>query len=119
MLYVNESIQRKIWKYAILSDGTITDKKLLIDFEDFGLDGMRCDEKGNLYIARYDKGTVVILSPNGTIIDEITLSGKKPSNVCFGGENGKTCYVTMADRGNIETFITTYKGSYFEKINKK
>lgn len=118
-LYVNESVQRKVWQYSILDNGTVTNKKLLIDFDDFGLDGMRCDNQGNLYIARYGKGTIVIVSPEGKIVDEISLTGKNPSNITFGGEHGKICFVTMADRGNIETFKAPFSGSYFKKINTK
>jgi sugar lactone lactonase YvrE len=49
-LYVNESAQRKVWTYDLESDGTLSNKQLLISFQDHGLDGMRCDVAGNLYI---------------------------------------------------------------------
>ena len=110
ILYVNESIQRKVWKYDILPGGRIDNKQLFIAFKDFGMDGMRCDEKGNLYITRFEKGTVVIVSPEGKILDEIELKGKKPSNITFGGTERKTCYVTMADRGGFEAFHALYPG---------
>ncbi|MCE2613573.1 SMP-30/gluconolactonase/LRE family protein [Flavobacteriaceae bacterium D16] len=110
ILYVNESIQRKVWKYDILPGGRIDNKQLFIAFKDFGMDGMRCDEKGNLYITRFEKGTVVIVSPEGKILDEIELKGKKPSNITFGGKEGKTCYVTMADRGGVEAFHALHPG---------
>jgi sugar lactone lactonase YvrE len=100
-LYVNESVQRKIWVYDIENNGTIINKKLLYSFKDFGLDGMRCDSKGNLYICRFDKGTVVILSPKGKFLKEIKLKGSKPTNITFSNDF-KTFYVTMADRGCIE-----------------
>ncbi len=114
-LYVNESVQRKVWEYSIKSDGTIHQKKELITFPDYGMDGMRCDIQGNLYITRYDKGTVVVVSPTGKIQNEILLKGKKPSNIAFGGKDGKTCYVTMADRGCIETFQAEHPGNSFNK----
>lgn len=100
-LYVNESVQRKIWVYDIENNGTMINKKLLYSFKDFGLDGMRCDSKGNLYICRFDKGTVVILSPKGKFLKEIKLKGSKPTNITFSNDF-KTFYVTMADRGCIE-----------------
>lgn len=114
-LYVNESVQRKVWEYSIKSDGTVYQKKELITFPDYGMDGMRCDIKGNLYITRYDKGTVAVVSPAGKIISEIQLTGKKPSNIAFGGKDGKICYVTMADRGCIETFKAEYRGNLLNK----
>ncbi len=117
ILYLNESVQRTVWKYDIMPDGSVSNKSKFISFEDFGLDGMRCDVKGNLYITRYDKGTVVVVSPNGDILEEIILKGKKPTNIAFGGKEGKTCYVTMQDRGSIEKFEALNRGSYYSKIH--
>src|SRR5690606_32488343 len=100
-LYVNESVQRKIWVYDILDNGFIENKQEFISFEDFGLDGMRFDDRGNLYVCRYGKGTVVVLSSSGEIVREIQLIGKNPSNLTFSNDY-KKCYITMADRGNLE-----------------
>ncbi len=100
-LYVNESVQRKIWVYDIVENGFVSNKKELISFEDHGLDGMRCTPNGNLYVTRYGKGTVIILSPEGKLLKEIELIGKKPSNLTFSNDYKKV-YVTMADRGAIE-----------------
>ncbi len=116
-LYVNESVQRTVWRYAINAQNELSNKSLFISFSDFGLDGMRCDAKGNLYITRYDKGTVVIISPQGDILKEVRLLGKKPSNITFGGPNGTTCYVTMADRGCLERFASLHPGAYYDKIH--
>jgi gluconolactonase len=110
-LYVNESVQRKVWKYDIdAKSGNIKNKRLLIEFPNHGLDGMRCDEEGNLYIARYAAGEVTVVSPHGTVIERIKLKGQKPTNVAFGGEDGKTVYVTLQERGAIETFRTERAG---------
>lgn len=110
-LYVNESVQRKVWKYDIdAKTGDVKNKRLLIEFPDHGLDGMRCDEQGNLYIARYSAGEVAVVSPHGTVLERIKLQGQKPTNVAFGGIDGKTVYVTLQDRGAIETFSTSRAG---------
>ncbi|WP_291857483.1 SMP-30/gluconolactonase/LRE family protein [Marinilabilia sp.] len=109
-LYVNESNQGNVWIYDILEDGTIANKQLFKKFEDFGMDGMRCDIKGNLYISRIGKGTIAILSPDGKLLHEVVLKGDKPSNVAFGGTDGKMVYVTVADRGAIEAFRTEFPG---------
>ena len=116
-LYVNESVQRNVWQYDIVEDGTISKKIKLVSFVDFGMDGMRCDEKGNLYITRYDKGTVAIISPSGQLIQEVRLKGKKPSNITFGGQDGTTCFVTLADRGCLENFKAKHKGAFYKRIH--
>ena len=112
-LYVNESVQRKVWAYDLSADGAISNKRLLIEFPDFGMDGMRCDAEGNLFITRHGKGTVVMVSPEGNILQEIELKGKKPSNIAFGGPDGRTCYVTLQDRGCLETFRVEFPGRAF------
>lgn len=110
-LYVNESVQRKVWKYDIdRSNGELKNKRLLIEFKDHGLDGMRCDAAGNLYIARYGAGEIAIVSPQGTLLQRIQLKGQKPTNLAFGGVDGKTVYVTLQDRGAIEIFRSELPG---------
>ncbi|MCK5368654.1 MAG: SMP-30/gluconolactonase/LRE family protein [Cyclobacteriaceae bacterium] len=110
LLFVNESVLRVVWVYDLSDDGNISNKREFISFADFGMDGMRCDVKGNLYITRHGKGTVAMVSPQGKLIREIKLKGSKPSNIAFGGKDGKTCFVTLQDRGCIETFRVAYPG---------
>ena len=110
VLYVNESAQRNVWAYDLSAGGEISNKRLLIQFPDFNMDGMRCDIEGNLYITRHGKGTVAKLSPTGEVLLEVQLTGKLCSNIAFGGPDGRTCYVTMADRGNVEVFRADLPG---------
>ena len=114
-LYVNESVQRSVWAFDLDTVGNISNKRLFHQFDDFGMDGMRCDVEGNLYITRYGKGTVAKLSPEGKLLLEVQMKGKKPSNIAFGGKDGKTAYVTLQDRGYIETFRVEKAGRSFAK----
>jgi gluconolactonase len=109
-LYVNESVQRKIWKYDVDEAGNIANKKLLAEFSDYGFDGMKCDSEGNLYVTRYDKGVVLVLTPEGREVREVSLKGKKCSNLVFGGKDGKTIFVTLQDRGAVEKFSNDKPG---------
>lgn len=103
-LYVGESAQRRIAAFAIRPDGTLADRRLFASFADFGLDGLRCDADGNLYVTRHGKGTVAKLSPAGRILREIEVPGAKPSNLCFGGPDGRTVYVTEVEHGRLLSF---------------
>lgn len=112
-LYVNESIQLCVWKYAIDAAGNISGKTLFHRFPDFGMDGMKCDRDGNLYVTRYGKGTIAVLSPSGELKREIVLRGKKCSNLVFGGTDGRDVYVTLQDRKTIEVFKNEVPGRLF------
>ena len=100
-LYVNESIQRVVWVYKIRKDGSIGNKKIFKKFSDYGMDGMRCDSKGNLYITRHGKGTIALFSPDGKLIKEFILKGKLCSNIVLSRDE-KLAFITMADRGMFE-----------------
>jgi gluconolactonase len=118
-LYVNESAQRNVWQFLIQADGTLGEKKLLKKFEDHGFDGMRCDVDGNLYITRYGKGTVVKLSPKGEVLQEIDVLGKQPSNICFGGPDGRTAYVCEVEHCRMVTFRVDKPGLAFQQLHAK
>lgn len=109
-LYVNESVQRKIWAFDVDASGNISNKRLFAEFPDFGFDGMKCDKKGNLYVTRYGKGTIAVLSPDGKQIREVELKGKKCSNLVFGGKKGREVFVTLQDRKGMEKFLNDIPG---------
>ncbi|WP_288739627.1 SMP-30/gluconolactonase/LRE family protein, partial [uncultured Rheinheimera sp.] len=101
-LYVNESAQRRVWVYDLDKKLQASNKRLLIQFPDFGLDGMRTDTKGNLYIARYGKGVVAKVSSDGKLLKEYQLKGEFPTNVTFSQKDPTLLYVTMQKRGAVE-----------------
>ena len=110
-LYVNESVQRNVWVFDIQPDGGVANKRLLRQFPDHGFDGMRCDADGNLYITRYGKGTVAVLSPEGEVLREINVLGARPSNLCFGGLDGRTVYVTEVEHRRLVQFRVETPGA--------
>jgi sugar lactone lactonase YvrE len=103
-LYVNESVQRNVWAFTITPERTLENKRLVKRFDDFGFDGMRCDVDGSLYITRHGKGTVVKLSPSGEVLREIDVLGPMPTNICFGGPDGRTAYVTEVKHRRLVQF---------------
>lgn len=115
-LYVNESVQRNVWAFTIARDGSLTEKRLLKKFDDHGFDGMRCDVDGNLYITRHGKGTVVKLSPKGDVLKEIDVLGPMPSNICFGGVDGRTAYVTEVKHRRLVQFRVDRPGLEWQRV---
>jgi gluconolactonase len=54
-------------------------------------DGIRCDEQGNIWSSAGEGAQ--IFSPDGKLIGKI-LVPESPANLCFGGADGKTLFVT-------------------------
>ncbi len=104
-LYVNESVQKKVWKYPLKPSGMpeVEKKELFYEFKEGGQDGMRCDSQGNLWITRYGLGKIDILSKDGQLLNTYELKGQKPSNLAIVElEESTEVYVTLQDRGCIE-----------------
>ena len=117
-LYVNESKQRNVWAFDIDRDRNLTNKRLIKQFPDHGFDGMRCDVDGNLYITRHGKGTVIKMTPQGEILQEINVLGTKPSNLCFGGPDGCRVYVTEVDGQRLVSFQVDRPGRVWVEQQK-
>ncbi|CAM5194602.1 family 20 glycosylhydrolase [Alishewanella longhuensis] len=103
-LYVNESVQRKIWRFTIHPDFSLSEPELFAQFSAYGLDGMRFDSKGNLYVARYGKGTVLKLDPAGQVVEEYRLNHPLPTNVSLKHDDS-ALYITIQQCGCIERIV--------------
>jgi signal peptidase len=74
---------------------------------------LRTDVDGRIYVARILKGMILILSPNGAVEREVPLTAKEPTNLAFGGADGKTVFVTQRKGGFIESFRVARPGREF------
>jgi sugar lactone lactonase YvrE len=111
-LYVGESDTKEIWAYGI--DGArLTSPRLVTRFADFEIDGLRTDTSGNLWVARILKGSIAVLTPKGKLLREISLSAAEPTNLAFGGPDGRTVYVSQRKGGFVESFRTDVPGREF------
>lgn len=101
IIYVADIGDKKIWKYNIQPDGTLINKTF---FAPHGSDGMTIDNKGNIYLTM---GKVWVYSPEGELVQEIEFP-ESPANICFGGKNRKTLFVTA--RTSVYTLKMKAKG---------
>ncbi|WOH80469.1 SMP-30/gluconolactonase/LRE family protein [Bradyrhizobium sp. BEA-2-5] len=108
-LYVTESNSGQVWSYAI-KGAELTDAKLVKTFEPDTVDGLRTDVTGRLFVARILRGAIAIMKPDGAVEREVALVGKEPTNLAFGGSDGKTVYVTQRQGGFIEGFRSDREG---------
>lgn len=108
-LYVGESNSGEIWSYGI--DGNaLTYPKLIKTFEPNTIDGLRTDVSGRLLVARILKGMIAIMTPDGVVAREVMLKAREPTNLAFGGADGKTVFVTQRQGGFIESFRSDREG---------
>ena len=108
-LYVSESNTREVWAYR-LEGAKLAAPRLVKKFGEGELDGLRTDVDGRIFVTRPPQGRVAVLTPDGTLVREVQLRGKSPTNLSFGGPDGKTVFVTQADGRFIEAFSVDRPG---------
>jgi gluconolactonase len=89
-LYLSDLGANKTYRYNIQPDGTLTHKTL---FCEMGSDGMTMDEHGNVYLT--NKG-VFVYNVLGKQIAHIAVPEPWVGNVCFGGKEGQTLFITAS-----------------------
>lgn len=103
-LYVADIGANKTWSYSIMPDGNLEDKKL---FCELGSDGMTIDVKGNVYLT--GKG-VTVFDKTGKMIGNIDIPEGWTANVCFGGKDRKSLFITASK--SLYSIKTKMKGAY-------
>jgi len=100
-LYVgNWDPEKKIvMRYEVNPDATLSNGKVFFDMtsapgED-AIDGIKVDEQGNLYVS--GPGGLWVISSAGKHLGTI-VAPKHPHNLAWGGEDGKTLYLTAQDK---------------------
>jgi gluconolactonase len=77
-------------RYPLAADGSVTGPRVAIDAITGGVDGLGRDCAGHLYVTT--GGAVVVLDPAGE--ERGRLGAPGATNVAFGGDDGRTLYVT-------------------------
>ncbi len=90
-LFVSDIGARQTWRYDIAADGALTNKTF---FCALGSDGMTIDAEGNLYLTG---NGVTVFDKTGKQIDHINVPEKWSANVCFGGADHKTLFITATE----------------------
>ncbi|HWV09862.1 SMP-30/gluconolactonase/LRE family protein [Pseudomonas sp.] len=112
---------RLVWAYPVNSDGTLGQRKTHIEASSFGaLDGIKCDEAGNLWCGWGSNGSpqakpeeldgVRVFNPQGKAIGHISLP-ERCANLCFGGASGNRLF--MASSHSIYSLYVNTRGATF------
>jgi gluconolactonase len=90
VLYVGNSDERNIRAYDLDKTGAASGERIVISKIEGVPDGIRTDEKGNLYVAAK---RIYVYTPEGKQIAEIPI-GETPSNCAFGDADLQSLYIT-------------------------
>ncbi|TVR11333.1 MAG: SMP-30/gluconolactonase/LRE family protein, partial [Salinarimonadaceae bacterium] len=109
-LYVAETVTGRVWAFDLKEPGSIVRNpfpspnggKLLAGLPGFQLfDSLALDADGNVCVATMFNPGITVISPDGEVLDHIYTGDNFTTNICFGGPDLRTAYITLSSRGEV------------------
>jgi gluconolactonase len=110
-LYVAETEAARVWAFDIVEPGVVDRKpwpsphggRLIAQpggaYQRF--DSLAVEANGNICVATLAHGGITIISPDGKSIEHVPMPDMHTTNICFGGPDLKTAYVTLSGLGRL------------------
>jgi gluconolactonase len=103
-LYVAESTTARVWAWDVQDQGELANKRLVVTLpgQQF-LDSLGIEASGNVCLATLLTGAITVVSPSGEIVEVVKIPDPDPmvTNICFGGPDMTTAYITSSGRGRL------------------
>jgi gluconolactonase len=115
-LYAAQTFEGRVWQWEISGPGELKRTasaavpllagpgggKLLAGLPGYQLlDSMAVDGAGNVCVATLINGGITVISPDGASVEFIATGDPLTTNICFGGPDLKTAYVTLTGTGKL------------------
>jgi gluconolactonase len=109
-LYVAETIGGRLWKFGVVAPGEVScadpttphGGRLVAGLAGLNLlDSLAVDSAGNICIGTLFNGGITVISPDGSEVTHIPLPDRYVTNICFGGADLRTAYVTLSSSGRL------------------
>lgn len=110
VLYVSETDTSRVWAFDIVEPGVVKKAgfpsphggRLVCGLPGFQrLDSMAVDVRGNIHVATLMTGLITVIAPSGEVLERIKLPDSYVTNICFGGADMCTAFITCAQTGRL------------------
>jgi gluconolactonase len=110
ILYVAETASSRLWSYDVTAPGEVdiapwpspNGGRLIAGLPGFqGFDSLAVDSAGNICVATLFDGGISVVSPDGNSVEHVEMPDRYCTNICFGGPDLSTAYITLAGTGRL------------------
>ena len=109
-VYVADTESARLWAFDIESPGVL--KKHAGHAAHGGrlvggvggiarFDSIAVTASGNICVATLGTGHITVFSPQGEVREQVKMPDMYPTNICFGGSDLRTAYITLSDTGRL------------------
>lgn len=104
-LYVAETPTGRLWAYDLSSPGRLNSAQrptMMAQIPDYHMfDSLAVDALGNICVATLITGGITVHSADGTAARLVQMPDVLTTNICFGGENLATAFITLSTTGQL------------------
>jgi len=103
VLYVAETPTGRLWAFDVEAPGRLgSGRRMLAQIPDFHMfDSLAVDGDGNVCVATLITGGISVHSADGASVELIPLPDRLTTNICFGGPDLCTAFVTLSSTGKL------------------
>lgn len=106
-VYVSETMSHRVWAWEVLAPGVLRTgsgeadgARTVCDVPGAGWDSLAVEADGRVCVAATVGGYVGRIDPRDGDVDAVPIDvGPRPTNICFGGPERRTAYVTVMGGG--------------------
>jgi gluconolactonase len=109
-VYVADTETSRLFAFDILEPGAVKHEPFpaphggrlvcgLPGFQRF--DSLAVEASGNICVATLVTGHITVISPMGQVVRQVKMPDVYPTNICFGGADMKTAYITLSGAGQL------------------
>jgi gluconolactonase len=110
VLYVAETEPARLWAFDITAPGVVNKQgwpsphggRLVSGLGGFQrFDSLAVEASGNICVATLITGCISVIAPDGRLVRQVKMPDPVTTNICFGGPDLRTAYVTLSGTGQL------------------
>ncbi len=110
VVYVADTETSRLYAYDIEAPGVVRHNPFpapnggrlvcgLPGFQRF--DSLAVEASGNICVATLITGHITVIAPDGAVVRQVKMPDVYPTNICFGGPDRKTAFITLSGVGQL------------------
>jgi len=119
-LYVAETPTGRLWAFDIESPGKLgSGRQMMAQIPDFHMfDSLAVDSEGNICVATLITGGISVHAADASKVELIPMPDILTTNICFGGPDLRTAYITLSTTGRLVSVPWHCPGLPLNFLNK-
>lgn len=120
VLYVAETPTGRLWAFDLEAPGKAGEgRRMLAQRGDYHLfDSLAVDGEGNICVATIITGGISVHKPDGSGVELVEMPDLLTTNICFGGKDLKTAFITLSSTGRLVSMEWPCAGLPLNFLNK-